>query len=176
MSALLGAMGGTIPGLEGLTTSLNSAIATVTSMQSQFDQVKGAMADLPKAAETLTTNVQTQVQTTLDTATEAAVAKSTEAAKAAAQQAIEQGGALQSRADGVIDGPIGDAEGLIDGDLGDVGAVDEFGIPPEEVMEGGRRRRVSRKNFRRNTYKRRPYYRSVIQKKTRHKKVLTRRR
>jgi hypothetical protein len=173
MSALLGAMGGTVPGLEGLTTSLNSALATVTSMQSQFDQVKGAMADLPKAAETLTTNVQTQVQTTLDTATEAAVAKSTEAAKAAAQQAIEQGGALQSRADGVIDGTIGDAEGLIDGAEG---AVDEFGIPPEEVMEGGRRRRVSRKNFRRNTYKRRPYYRSVIQKKTRHKKVLTRRR
>jgi hypothetical protein len=175
MSALLGAMGGTIPGLEGLTTSLNSAIATVTSMQSQFDQVKGAMADLPKAAETLTTNVQTQVQTTLDTATEAAVAKSTEAAKAAAQQAIEQGGALQAQADGVIDGTIGDAEGLIDGAEG---AVDEFGIPSEEgmVMEGGRRRRVSRKNFRRNTYKRRPYYRSVIQKKTRHKKVLTRRR
>jgi len=173
MSALLGAMGGTVPGLEGLTTSLNSALATVTSMQSQFDQVKGAMADLPKAAETLTTNVQTQVQTTLDTATEAAVAKSTEAAKAAAQQAIEQGGALQSRADGVIDGTIGDAEGLIDGAEG---AVDEFGIPPEEVMEGGRRRRVSRKNFRRNTYKRRPYYRSVIQKKTRNKKVLTRRR
>ena len=175
MSALLGAMGGTIPGLEGLTTSLNSALATVTGMQSQFDQVKGAMADLPKAAETLTTNVQTQVQTTLDTATEAAVAKSTEAAKAAAQQAIEQGGALQSQADGLIDGTIGDAEGLIDGAEG---AVDEFGIPPEDgmVMEGGRRRRLSRKQFRRNTYKRRPYYRSVLQKKTRHKKLLTRRR
>jgi hypothetical protein len=159
--------------LSSLSTAVNSALTTLTSMQTQFDQVKTAMAELPKAAETLTTNVQTQVQTTLDTATEAAVAKSTEAATAAAQQAIEQGGALQSQADGLIDGTIGDAEGLIDGAEG---AVDEFGMPPEEVLEGGGRRRVSRKNFRRNTYKRRPYYRSVLQKKTRHKKVLTRRR